>query len=163
MVTVTAMIYLVFNEGYSASEQPLAERAQFCDEAIRLTRLLLRLFPMEAEVMGLLALQLLQHARLPARYDTAGSLVLLEHQDRNKWNGSLIAEGLALIDKAIRHRSPGPYQIQAAIAALHARAKAADQTDWSRNRSSLCIAGMATAFARRDAQSGGRRFKIAGA
>ncbi len=130
LVRVTAMIYLVFNEGYSASEQPLAERAQFCDEAIRLTRLLLRLFPMEAEVMGLLALQLLQHARLPARYDSAGSLVLLEHQDRGIWNGGLIAEGLALIDKAMRHRSPGPYQIQAAIAALHARAKTAEQTAW---------------------------------
>jgi len=131
LVTVTAMIYLVFNEGYSASEQPLAERAQLCDEAIRLTRLLLRLFQMEAEVMGLLALQLLQHARLPARYDAAGSLVLLEHQDRGIWNGGLIAEGLALIDKAMRHRSPGPYQIQAAIAALHARAKTAEQTDWA--------------------------------
>ena len=130
LVTVTTMNYLVFNEGYSASEQPLAERAQLCDEAIRLSRLLLRLFPMEAEIMGLLALQLLQHARLPARYDMAGSLMLLEHQDRTLWNAGMIAEGLALIDKAMRHRAPGPYQVQAAIAALHARAKTPEHTDW---------------------------------
>jgi Putative transposase of IS4/5 family (DUF4096) len=99
---VMAMVYLVFNEGYSASEQPLPARAQLCEEAIRLTRLILRLFPSEPEVYGLLALQLLQHARLPARYDVAGSLVLLEHQDRTLWTQGLIAEGLALLDKAIR-------------------------------------------------------------
>ncbi|HET9688178.1 MAG TPA: RNA polymerase sigma factor [Pseudolabrys sp.] len=131
LASVIAMTYLLFNEGYSASERPLGERAQLCDEAIRLTRLLLRLFPMEAEVMGLLALQLLQHARLPARYDAAGLLILLEHQDRTRWNRSMIGEGLALIDKAIRHKRPGPYQVQAAIAALHARAETAAQTDWA--------------------------------
>jgi predicted RNA polymerase sigma factor len=108
------------------SERPLGERAQLCEEAIRLTRLLLRLFPMEAEVMGLLALQLLQHARLPARYDAAGLLILLEHQDRMHWNHSMIGEGLALIDKAMRHKRPGPYQVQAAIAALHARNSGSD-------------------------------------
>jgi RNA polymerase sigma-70 factor, ECF subfamily len=80
---------------------------------------------------GLLALQLLQHARLPARYDAAGLLILLEHQDRMHWNHSMIGEGLALIDKAMRHKRPGPYQVQAAIAALHARAQTADQTDWA--------------------------------
>lgn len=131
LAAVLAMIYLVFNEGYSASEQPLAERAQFCDEAIRLTRLLLKLYPAEPEVMGLLALQLLQHARLPARYDAARSVVVLEAQDRSLWNRGLIMEGLALIDKAMRHRVPGSYQVQAAIAALHARATAAQETDWS--------------------------------
>lgn len=131
LAAVLAMIYLLFNEGYSASEQPLADRAQLCDEAIRLTRLLLRLFPMEPEVMGLLALELLQHARLPARYDAAGSLVLLEHQDRTLWKEPMIAEGLALIDKAMRHKRPGPYQVQAAIAALHARAKTPAETDWA--------------------------------
>jgi RNA polymerase sigma-70 factor, ECF subfamily len=129
--TVLAMIYLVFNEGYSASEQPLSERTQLCEESIRLTRLLLRLFPMEAEVMGLLALQLLQLARLPARYDPSGSLVVLELQDRAQWDSSKIAEGLALLHKAIRHNTPGPYQVQAAIAAIHDRAQTADQTDWS--------------------------------
>jgi RNA polymerase sigma-70 factor (ECF subfamily) len=86
---------------------------------------------MEAEIMGLLALQLLQHARLPARYDASGSLVLLEHQDRKLWKAGMIAEGLALIDKAMRHKAPGPYQVQAAIAALHDRAKTAEQTDWA--------------------------------
>jgi RNA polymerase sigma-70 factor, ECF subfamily len=129
--TVLAMIYLVFNEGYSASEQPLSERTQLCEESIRLTRLLLRLFPMEVEVMGLLALQLLQFARLRSRYDSSGSLILLEFQNRAQWDGGKIAEGLALLDKAIRHKTPGPYQVQAAIAAIHDRAKTADQTDWS--------------------------------
>jgi RNA polymerase sigma-70 factor, ECF subfamily len=129
--TVLAMIYLVFNEGYSASEQPLSERTLLCEESSRLTRLLLRLFPMEAEVMGLLALQLLQLARLPARYDSSGSLVVLELQNRAQWDSGKIAEGLALLDKAIRHKKTGPYQVQAAIAAIHDRAHTADQTDWS--------------------------------
>ncbi|MGO4129639.1 RNA polymerase sigma factor [Inquilinus sp. YAF38] len=132
LAMVAAMIYLVFNEGYSAAnseEAPL--RAPLCDEAIRLARLLLRLFPAEPEIMGLTALLLLQHSRAPARFDVAGSIVLLEDQDRTLWNRAMIAEGLALIDKAIRHRSPGPYQVQAAIAALHARAARAQDTDWA--------------------------------
>ena len=132
LAMVAAMIYLVFNEGYSAAnseEAPL--RAPLCDEAIRLARLLLRLFPAEPEVMGLAALLLLQHSRAPARFDENGCIVLLEEQDRNLWNRAMIAEGLALIDKAIRHRSPGPYQVQAAIAALHARAARAPDTDWA--------------------------------
>jgi len=132
LAMVAAMIYLVFNEGYSAAnseEAPL--RAPLCDEAIRLARLLLRLFPAEPEIMGLTALLLLQHSRAPARFDPNGSIVLLEEQDRNLWNRAMIAEGLALIDKAIRHRSPGPYQVQAAIAALHARAARAPDTDWA--------------------------------
>jgi RNA polymerase sigma-70 factor (ECF subfamily) len=122
------MIYLVFNEGYSAGDE--AARSQFCDEAIRLSRLLLRLFQAEPEIMGLMALMLLQHARSPARFDSGGEIVLLEDQDRSRWDGKLIAEGLALIDKAMRHRAPGPYQIQAAIAALHARASRPENTDW---------------------------------
>ncbi|MGO1080482.1 RNA polymerase sigma factor [Inquilinus sp. CA228] len=132
LAIVAAMIYLVFNEGYSAAnseEAPL--RAPLCDEAIRLARLLLRLFPAEPEIMGLTALLLLQHSRAPARFDPDGSIVLLEEQDRTLWNRAMIAEGLALIDKAIRHRSPGPYQVQAAIAALHARAARAPDTDWA--------------------------------
>lgn len=132
LAMVAAMIYLVFNEGYSAAnseEAPL--RAPLCDEAIRLARLLLRLFPAEPEIMGLTALLLLQHSRAPARFDAEGSIVLLEDQDRTLWNRAMIAEGLALIDKAIRHRSPGPYQVQAAIAALHARAARAQDTDWA--------------------------------
>jgi RNA polymerase sigma-70 factor (ECF subfamily) len=131
LAVVAAMVYLVFNEGYSASREEAGARAPLCDEAIRLARLLLRLFPAEPEIMGLAALMLLQHARSAARFDAAGAIVLLEEQDRSLWNASMIAEGLALIDKAIRHRRHGPYQVQAAIAALHARAARAQDTDWA--------------------------------
>ena len=105
-------------------------RIPLCDEAIRLARLLLRLFPAEPEIMGLTALLLLQHARSQARFGADGSVILLEDQDRSKWSAKMIAEGLALVDKAIRHRQPGTYQVQAAIAALHARATRAEDTDW---------------------------------
>jgi RNA polymerase sigma-70 factor (ECF subfamily) len=126
------MVYLVFNEGYSAGGKELLTRGSLCDEAIRLARLLLRLFQGEPEVMGLTALLLLQHARAPARFDAEGAVVLLEDQDRSLWNARMIAEGLALIDKAVRHRRPGPYLVQAAIAAEHARAARADETNWAR-------------------------------
>jgi RNA polymerase sigma-70 factor (ECF subfamily) len=126
---VAAMIYLLFNEGYSAGDD--AARGSLCDEAIRLARLLLRLFQTEPEIMGLTALMLLQNARLPARFDAAGEGILLEDQDRTLWNDKLISEGLALIDKAVRHNRPGPYQIQAAIAATHSRATRAEDTDWA--------------------------------
>jgi RNA polymerase sigma-70 factor (ECF subfamily) len=102
-----------------------------CEEAIRLVRLLLRLFQSEPEIMGLTALLLLQHARAPARLDADGAIVLLEDQDRSLWDRKLIAEGHALIDKALRHRRPGPYQIQAAIAAVHAHAARVEHTDWA--------------------------------
>ncbi|NEW96272.1 RNA polymerase sigma factor [Rhodopseudomonas sp. BR0G17] len=128
---VAAMIYLVFNEGYSAAGETAGVRAPLCEEAIRLARLLLRLFPSEPEIMGLTALMLLQHARAPARFDAGGEIVLLEDQNRNLWNATMIAEGLALIDKAMRHRRTGAYQIQAAIAALHARAPRYEDTDWA--------------------------------
>jgi RNA polymerase sigma-70 factor (ECF subfamily) len=128
---VAAMVYLVFNEGYSASAEEQPARAPLCEEAIRLGRLLLRLFPAEPEIMGLLALMLLQHARRPARFAPDGSVVLLEDQDRTLWHRPAINEGLALLDKAVRHRRTGPYQIQAAIAALHARALTAADTDWA--------------------------------
>jgi RNA polymerase sigma-70 factor (ECF subfamily) len=130
LAAVAAMIYLIFNEGYSASGDTAEIRGTLCEEAIRLARLLLRLFQSEPEVMGLTALLLLQHARSLARFDADGSLVLLDDQDRSLWNQKLIAEGLALIDKAMRHRASGPYQIQAAIAALHARAATPQDTDW---------------------------------
>jgi RNA polymerase sigma-70 factor, ECF subfamily len=130
LASVAAMIYLVFNEGYSATGENFAERGALCEEAIRLARLLLRLFPTEPEIMGLTALCLIQHSRTPARHDENGQIVLLEDQDRSHWNAKMIAEGLALVDKAMRHRRPGPYQIQAAIAALHARAGTPDETDW---------------------------------
>jgi RNA polymerase sigma-70 factor (ECF subfamily) len=130
LAVVAAMIYLVFNEGYSASHDGAAMRLPLCDEAIRLARLLLRLFSAEPEIMGLTALLLLQHARTPARFDADGAVVLLEDQDRGRWNRAMITEGLALIDKAMRHRRRGPYQVQAAIAALHARAARPGETDW---------------------------------
>ncbi|MBL8583617.1 MAG: RNA polymerase sigma factor, partial [Rhizobiaceae bacterium] len=131
LAAVAAMIYLVFNEGYSAEAGETAARAPLCDEAIRLARLLLRLFPAEPEIMGLAALLLLQNSRAAARFDADGQVVLLEDQNRALWNAKMIAEGLALIDKAMRHRRPGAYQIQAAIAALHARAARAPDTDWA--------------------------------
>src|SRR4029077_18758050 len=115
---------------YSASGDGAAMRATLADEAIRLARLLLRLFPAEPEIMGLTALLLLQHARAPARVDADGAVVLLEEQDRAAWNQAMITEGLAVIEQAERHRRRGPYQVQAAIAALHARAATPADTDW---------------------------------
>jgi RNA polymerase sigma-70 factor (ECF subfamily) len=131
LAVVAAMIYLVFNEGYSAPGNEAKTRAILAEEGIWLVRLLLRVFPSEPEVMGLAALMLLQQARASARFDDDGNIVLLEDQDRSRWNPKRIAEGLALIDKAMRHRRPGPYQVQAAIAALHARAQRAEDTDWA--------------------------------
>ena len=131
LTTVSAMIYLVFNEGYSARGDEAKTRATLAGEGIWLVRLLLRVFPQEPEVMGLAALMLLQQARAGARFDADGAIILLEHQDRRLWDDKRIAEGLALIDKAMRHRRPGPYQVQAAIAALHARAERPEDTDWA--------------------------------
>jgi RNA polymerase sigma-70 factor, ECF subfamily len=130
LAAVAAMIYLIFNEGYSASAGNVHVRTSLCEEAIRLARLLLRLFPSEPEVMGLVALLLLQHARAAARLDRDNEIVLLEDQDRSKWNRELIDEALVLVEKALRHRQPGPYQVQAAVAAVHSRAKRAADTDW---------------------------------
>jgi RNA polymerase sigma-70 factor (ECF subfamily) len=130
LAAVAAMIYLLFNEGYSATGGTAHLRVSLCEEAIRLARLLLRLFQTEPEIMGLTALLLLQHARSPARLDRNGEIVLLDQQDRSIWDTKMIAEGLALIDKALRHRRPGPYLVQAAIAALHARAARPEETDW---------------------------------
>jgi RNA polymerase sigma-70 factor, ECF subfamily len=131
LAAVAAMIYLLFNEGYSASGGEMHVRASLCEEAIRLARLLLRLFQSEPEVMGLLALMLIQHARTPARLDSDGNIVLLEDQDRTLWDRNLIAEGLVLVEKALRHRRPGPYQLQAAIAAVHVHASKPEETDWA--------------------------------
>jgi RNA polymerase sigma-70 factor (ECF subfamily) len=127
---VATVLYLMFNEGYSATGGTAHVRATLCEEAIRLARLLLRLFSGEPEIMGLTALMLLQHARAAARLDADDAIVLLEDQDRARWDRNLIAEGLALVEKALRHRRPGPYQIQAAIAAVHSQARAFVDTDW---------------------------------
>jgi RNA polymerase sigma-70 factor (ECF subfamily) len=124
------MIYLLFNEGYSATGDAASMRFALCDEAIRLARLLLRLFSSEAEIIGLTALLLLQHSRSAARLDGSGQIVLMEDQDRSLWNRTMVNEGLALIDKAMRHAHTGPYRVQAAIAALHARAPTFSETDW---------------------------------
>ncbi|HLK37101.1 MAG TPA: RNA polymerase sigma factor [Polyangiaceae bacterium] len=131
LAAVATTVYLIFNEGYSATGGAAHVRVPLCEEAIRLTRLLQRLFPSEPEVMGLAALLLLQHARTPARLDSDGAIIVLEDQDRGLWDRAAIAEGLALLDKAMRHARPGPYQVQAAIAALHARAPRPQDTDWA--------------------------------
>ncbi|HXF73815.1 MAG TPA: RNA polymerase sigma factor [Actinomycetota bacterium] len=127
---VLAVVYLIFNEGYAATSGPLV-RGGLCDEAIRLARLLAELMPEEAEVLGLLALLLLHDARREARVGPAGDLVLLEHQDRSGWDHDRIDEGLAVLDRALALHRPGPYQVQAAIAACHARAPRPEHTDWS--------------------------------
>ena len=129
--SVMAVIYLLFNEGYSASGDTGLIRAELCTEAIRLARMLTRLFRHEAEVTGLLALLLLQHARCRARVDKVGNIIPLDEQQRTLWDQSLIAEGRVLVEKALRQKQPGRYQIQAAIAALHDEAERAEDTDWT--------------------------------
>src|SRR5215471_15831173 len=126
---VLQVIYLVFNEGYSAAAGTEVTRAELTGEAIRLGRLLSQLQP-EPEVMGLLALMLLQESRRAARTSPTGELILLEHQDRALWNREQIAEGLALVDRALNSRRFGAYTLQAAIAAVHAKAESAAATDW---------------------------------
>ncbi len=131
-----AVIYLIFNEGYvaSGSEESSNDgltRPELCAEAIRLGRVLVSLLPQSAEAKGLLALMLLHDSRREARLDTAGDLVLLEEQDRSLWDQSKIKEGLNVLEKALALHSPGPYQVQAAISALHAQAPMADATDWA--------------------------------
>jgi RNA polymerase sigma-70 factor, ECF subfamily len=129
-VAVLGVVYLLFNEGYSAAAGPDLMRRDLCDEAIRLARTLAGLMPDDPEVLGLTALLLLQHSRRAARLDDAGEPVTLEDQDRGRWDRAAIGEGLALLDAALRRREPGPYQVQAAIAACHARADRAADTDW---------------------------------
>ena len=127
---VLAVVYLVFNEGYTATAGDQLVRADLCAEAIRLAQILAELMPDEPEVLGLLALLLLTEARRPARSTDDGSLVLLPDQDRSRWDRGLIAEGQALVAACIRRNQPGPYQIQAAINAVHSDAANAANTDW---------------------------------
>ncbi|MGB6456817.1 MAG: RNA polymerase sigma factor [Streptosporangiaceae bacterium] len=130
LAAVLAVVYLIFNEGYAASSGDELIRADLCTEAIRLGRLLADLMPDEPEVAGLLALMLLIESRRAARTTAAGDLVLLADQDRSRWDHRLIAEGQALVRHCLRRSQPGPYQIQAAINAVHSDAARPDQTDW---------------------------------
>ncbi len=127
---VLGVVYLVFNEGYATTEHDGLVRTDLCSEAIRLARLLVELMPEEPEAQGLLALMLLHDARRATRIDASGALVPLEEQDRRRWQQAEIAEGVALLEAALRRRRRGPYQLQAAIGALHARARSAEATDW---------------------------------
>jgi RNA polymerase sigma-70 factor, ECF subfamily len=141
---VLRVLYLVFNEGYAASSGDMLVRRELSAEAIRLARIVAALLPDEPEATALLALMLLHDARRPARVDAAGSLVLLEDQDRSRWDREQIDEGLALVEAALRAGRPGPYQLQAAIAALHDQAETPAATDWTQ------IAQLYAALARMD-------------
>jgi RNA polymerase sigma-70 factor, ECF subfamily len=141
---VMAVVYLVFTEGYAATSGDVVVRRDLCAEAIRLGRLLCELVPGRGEPTGLLALLLLQDSRRDARVDAEGEIVLLDDQDRSRWDAQEIAEGVALVDVALRTGPPGPYAVQAAIAALHARAHTKDETDW---RQIAALYGVLTAVA----------------
>ena len=125
-----AVVYLIFNEGYSATSGDSLTRADLCTEAIRLARVLVALLPENAEAHGLLALLLLHDSRRETRLNAVGELVLLDQQDRTRWDQSKIREGIAVLDQALALHEPGPYQVEAAISALHAQAPTADATDW---------------------------------
>ena len=134
LAEVLAVVYLVFNEGYLASAGRQPARRDLAAQAVSLTRLLHRLMPREPEVLGLLALLLLHESRAATRFDGWGRLVRLADQDRARWNRALIAEATGLLDRALALRGPGPYQVQAAIAALHAEAPDYEHTDWNQIR-----------------------------
>src|SRR5438876_143860 len=125
-----AVIYLIFNEGYCATSGDTLTRHELCGEAIRLCRVLVALLPQSAEARGLLALMLLHDSRRETRLNAAGELVLLDEQDRTRWDQAKIHEGIAVLDEALALYDPGPYQVQAAISALHAEAPTAEATDW---------------------------------
>ena len=128
--SVLHVLYLIFNEGYASSSGQHLHRTELSDEAIRLTRMMHRLLPDSGEVTGLLALMLLIDARRPARTNAAGEVVTLPEQDRTLWDQELVTEGLSLVDRAVSLGAVGEYQLQAAIAAVHDRARTADETDW---------------------------------
>jgi RNA polymerase sigma-70 factor, ECF subfamily len=131
LAAVMLVVYLVFNEGYNAASGETLIRRELCAEAIRLGRLISELLPKESEAQGLLALMLLHDSRRDARAGENGEIRLLEEEDRGRWNQAQIREGLALVESALRSSPPGPYSVQAAIAAVHARAAHAQETDWA--------------------------------
>jgi len=130
LAAVLHVLYLIFNEGYASTSGPRLQRAELSAEAIRLTRMVHRLLPEDAEVTGLLALMLLTDARRPARTGPDGALIPMAEQDRTRWLASSVAEGIALISEVLPRGTPGPYQLQAAIAAIHDEAPSAEATDW---------------------------------
>jgi RNA polymerase sigma-70 factor (ECF subfamily) len=132
LASVLGVVYLVFNEGYSASGGNELTRTELCDEAIRLGRVLVELLPSQSETLGLLSLMLLIDARRAARTDAAGAFVQLAAQDRDLWNSPQMEEGRELLRVCVQRNEPGPYQIQAAINAVHSEARASADTDWSR-------------------------------
>ena len=154
--SVLHVIYLVFNEGYSASSGESLTRPDLSGEAIRLGRLLVELLP-EPEAMGLLALMLLHESRRAARTSPAGDLILLDDQDRSLWNREQIAEGTALVERALSSGRVGPYTLQAAIAAVHAEAPSAAATDWAQIVAlyDVLVAGRALAGGRAESRRGG--------
>jgi RNA polymerase sigma-70 factor (ECF subfamily) len=125
-----AVIYLIFNGGYASTSGDESIRKELCEEAIRLGRVLVELMPESAETRGLLALMLLHDSRRQTRLDGSGELVLLDKQDRSRWDRTKIREGIEVLDEALALNDPGPYQVQAAISALHAGAPTAEATDW---------------------------------
>ena len=130
LAAVLRVLYLTFTEGYAATAGDALVRRELCDEAIRLGEVVTTLMPDEPEAIGLVALMTLQHARRDARVDASGMLVTLDAQERGRWDAAAIARGAALVERALRLRRPGPYQVQAAIAALHCKAPAPEATDW---------------------------------
>jgi RNA polymerase sigma-70 factor (ECF subfamily) len=145
---VLRVVYLIFNEGYAAAEGDRLIREELCDEAIRLGELLCRLMPDDAEVWGLSALMLLHDARRAARVDPSGRYVALDVQDRSLWDQDRIRDGLAKLERAVRLRRPGEYQLQAAITALQVQAPDAEATDWAAHAELLSRTGDAAGAAR---------------